>query len=491
MLSKYYKISKIVFIVFLFFTGLQIANSQCKPGDLDTDSDGICNIEDLDDDNDGILDLNESYPYLVYQYNRPNASFATNVPFEITGNNTVTGTYNSAGIEGDLTKYGYSWDLIASDVYPNGNGEIIVKINPNTNTNNTYVLADAVLITNGKNTFVIDETDPGFSTAGEWTYQAISNSYQGDNYFVSSSNYVGVSATWSFTNLLDAYDTDNDGIANALDTDSDNDGCPDALEGDGVIGTNDLVHAPSTLSDGNGNIANQNLGTNVNMVSTSLNYGVPLIAASGQGSGFSLDVNNSAACEDSDGDGVSDEFDRCPNIDDKLLNSACNDNAACTINDVYVDCDCKGTKLPDSDNDGICNSIDICSDFDDELDIDDDGIPYCLDNCIDVDEDNICDENDNSVIVDDLKIRFSQERGFYEDTFSLSILSNDPNAIIKYSTSQSIIPSVTGGSIYQSPIKVTIPNDGIFVVKAFTYNSYDTTKVKTHSYVFLNQVHLV
>jgi len=153
------------------------------------------------------------------------------------------------------------------------------------------------------------------------------------------------------------------------------------------------------------------------------------------------------------------------------------------------DCGCYGTITNDTDNDGTCDAIDQCPSFNNEIDMDNDGIPYCLDNCVDVDEDSICDDVDNNVIVDDLKIRFSHERGFYENTFSLNILSNDPNAIIKYSTTQSIIPSVSAGAVYQNPIPITIPNDGIFVVKAFTYNSYDTTKVKTHSYVFLDQVH--
>ncbi len=63
---------------------------------------------------------------------------------------------------------------------------------------------------------------------------------------------------------------------------------------------------------------------------------------------------------DSDGDGVLDDVDQCPDFDDNLLGTACDDNNDCTINDVYVDCGCAGTLLPDADNDGVCDSEDVC-----------------------------------------------------------------------------------------------------------------------------------
>lgn len=60
---------------------------------------------------------------------------------------------------------------------------------------------------------------------------------------------------------------------------------------------------------------------------------------------------------------------------------ACNDNDACTINDIYnADCECIGT-LQDSDGDGVCNAEDVCPGYDDALDTDQDGVPDGCDEC--------------------------------------------------------------------------------------------------------------
>jgi photosystem II stability/assembly factor-like uncharacterized protein len=46
---------------------------------------------------------------------------------------------------------------------------------------------------------------------------------------------------------------------------------------------------------------------------------------------------------DSDGDGICDEFDACPNFDDNLLGTSCEDGDDDTYDDIYVDCDvCEG-----------------------------------------------------------------------------------------------------------------------------------------------------
>jgi len=64
--------------------------------------------------------------------------------------------------------------------------------------------------------------------------------------------------------------------------------------------------------------------------------------------------------EDTDGDGVCDDNDQCPNEDDTLIGSNCDDGDACTINDFYsTSCNCAGT-FADSDNDGICDTFDFC-----------------------------------------------------------------------------------------------------------------------------------
>ena len=63
---------------------------------------------------------------------------------------------------------------------------------------------------------------------------------------------------------------------------------------------------------------------------------------------------------DSDGDGICNAQDNCPNVAGQI-GSACNDGDPCTINDVLnANCQCAGTPSPDSDGDGICNAQDNC-----------------------------------------------------------------------------------------------------------------------------------
>ncbi len=82
---------------------------------------------------------------------------------------------------------------------------------------------------------------------------------------------------------------------------------------------------------------------------------------------------NNCACEgtptsDSDNDGVCDQDDVCPNFDDGLIGQPCNDGDDCTTNDVYKsNCNCEGTPAADSDNDGVCNVFDVCPNFNDSL----------------------------------------------------------------------------------------------------------------------------
>lgn len=80
-------------------------------------------------------------------------------------------------------------------------------------------------------------------------------------------------------------------------------------------------------------------------------------------------------CTDSDGDGICDEDDQCPQFDDNLIGTSCDDGDACTINDVYgTDCNCAGT-FADSDGDGVCDGDDICPGGDDAIDLDGNGVP--------------------------------------------------------------------------------------------------------------------
>jgi hypothetical protein len=62
-----------------------------------------------------------------------------------------------------------------------------------------------------------------------------------------------------------------------------------------------------------------------------------------------------SACSDMDGDGICDSQDDCPDLDDALIGSPCDDGDDCTENDVYgTDCNCAGQLIDTNAND-ICD----------------------------------------------------------------------------------------------------------------------------------------
>ena len=92
--------------------------------------------------------------------------------------------------------------------------------------------------------------------------------------FSATSNNLNEWSTY-FVRILPECDTDNDGIPNRLDLDSDNDGCLDALEGSENYTSMDLVAAGGTVTRGVGSsAANQNLCGGPACVNT---VGVPVI----------------------------------------------------------------------------------------------------------------------------------------------------------------------------------------------------------------------
>ena len=72
---------------------------------------------------------------------------------------------------------------------------------------------------------------------------------------------------------------------------------------------------------------------------------------------------------DSDDDGLCNTDDPCPFVDQNLIGMPCVDGDPCTKNEVYTeDCECVGVEVfTDDDGDGIRNCEDICPDFDNEL----------------------------------------------------------------------------------------------------------------------------
>lgn len=200
----------------------------------DCDADGVPNQVDIDDDNDGVLDITEcpAQFYKVYTYNRPGPGWSSNAPFTITGQSSQNVVIDQDQAGTDLTFNSVNWKLMASNVVPDATNQITVSLLPTSTTDALYLVADAMLITNGVNTYVIDNSAAsGFTTTGTWVAQSISTAYLGNNIF-SNTPHSGKTAVWTFTNIPPPTncDPDNDGLSNTCDLDSDGDGCSDAFE---------------------------------------------------------------------------------------------------------------------------------------------------------------------------------------------------------------------------------------------------------------------
>ncbi len=115
--------------------------------------------------------------------------------------------------------------------------------------------------------------------------------------------------------------------------------------------------------------------------------------------------NESDTCEghddlaDTDGDGIPDG---CDNCDNALIGTPCNDNDPCTDNDLYITgCQCLGTFIgDDSDGDGVCDDFDICPAGNDAFDADNDGIPDACDTCDERQIGRPCDDGDPCTLLD-------------------------------------------------------------------------------------------
>ncbi len=76
--------------------------------------------------------------------------------------------------------------------------------------------------------------------------------------------------------------------------------------------------------------------------------------------GAPRDCNCLAGAPDADSDETCDLIDDCPDFDNRLIGTPCDDGFICTENDRWTAaCDCKGQLATDSDNDGVCDLEDI------------------------------------------------------------------------------------------------------------------------------------
>ena len=220
---------------------------------LDTDRDGVADIDDLDDDNDGILDTEEG--------------LGSTTPSTITI--TFDGDEYASG-ETTWTLYDASGVVIASDATTSSTTEI-------TNVSVTDL---------GQYTFVVDDTfGDGLAGTNPASYSiaidgvTVHSSLSNENFGTQQTVNFDVQATMTFR------DTDNDGIADHLDLDSDDDGITDNVEAQSTEG----YIAPTGLDSDNDGLDNAYEGTG----------GLQPVDTDGDGTDDYIDT-------DADGDGILD-----------------------------------------------------------------------------------------------------------------------------------------------------------------------------------------
>ncbi len=328
----------------------------------DTDNDGICNLADLDDDNDGIPDDQEKFcavsPLDSYSYYGNADSIVLEDLILLTARSGWQGSYSNETLK---------LPIHLSFTAPSGVNFMIGFL----------PLNSIEKIDNWNDSAYKIHLNPSYGYGkfpNAWDIAQIS--YELDDIFelkieldgtltmLQNANllYTGMAPITDYKLVINSgnsgiikninlkqdiencpyMDTDNDGQPDYLDLDSDNDGCPDAAEGSGGFTLNDMTGTGA-------------LTGNIDNVSSSQTYGVPLIAGTGQEINLSQtadELPNDVSClcvaannpQDSDNDGTCDEIDNCANFDDALIGTPCNDNDACTENDIWLNsCECKGT----------------------------------------------------------------------------------------------------------------------------------------------------
>ena len=203
---------------------------------IDSDLDGVADVDDIDDDNDGVLDVDEGCTDI--SVTGANASSASQSVFEVT---------NPAGaIDGS--------DGTRAELRNNG-AQMLVELRGGS------VVASGTILTirgekrnNGDDQIVVSESTDGinFSTTGTYSFAARRVLENIPHELATNATHVRITLIQvdgnvrifnvsypSFLLPCTGTDTDNDGIPNHLDLDSDNDGIPDIVEAGGVDSNND------------------------------------------------------------------------------------------------------------------------------------------------------------------------------------------------------------------------------------------------------------
>ena len=264
-------------------TGQTIGTSQSSTLNacINSDNDGIVDVDDLDDDNDGILDANET-TCLVLNLT-PNTSSANyinsgnwpdlNQPM-LNSSSSWSGASNTSTTQFVGMNAGSPYKI--TGVRTQGRGDA-----------GQWVASYELQGTKNGTTWVAIGTFTGNTDQNTTIYRAVTNTDADWTGFrirpLTWNGHPSMRFQFELCNPVDG-DTDGNGIVNRIDLDSDGDGCFDAIEGDA-----DFTAANLTAGRLTG-------GVNAN--------GIPTVAtASGQTIGTSQNGTLNA-CVDSDNDGV-------------------------------------------------------------------------------------------------------------------------------------------------------------------------------------------
>ena len=194
-------------------------------------------------------------------------------------------------------------------------------------------------------------------------------------------------------------DTDGDGLCNDIDP------CPtianpNPVDGDGDGVYNACDNCPDNANADQADADGDGIGDACDPCTDSDGDGVCGAADKCPGGDDRQDIDRDGIpdacddCTDLDADNICDDVDDC---DNRQIGKSCDDGNPCTTGDqIDSNCKCRGV-IADSDGDGVCDNDDLCPDYDDRLDFDGDGVP---DGC---DDDPVCracntDERGNMII---------------------------------------------------------------------------------------------
>jgi hypothetical protein len=201
---------------------------------------------------------------------------------------------------------------------------------------------------------------------------------------------------------------------------------------------------------------------------------------------YDADCNCSGFLQDSDGDGICDAEDFCPNFNNNLIGTVCNDGDPCTSGETWDDnCGCTGGTVTDNDNDGICAAQDA-----------DDSDP-----CVPVASGSDCEPTETECIRYAFTGFENQELGVWIDGGSAANYSSNPvfaatgNGSFFISGNFGIGSSIYTGSLPLSDIESLVlsfsylplnmvTGDGFVVEYASDGNNYQIIETFTHGAQF-------